>query len=79
MELLFFWIKEYKNLCDVGVNFGSEYVFEVHHLNGKSQLHYSPNEKFVPNLFSLDENPKIQNISALVGKNASGKSNLINS
>lgn len=79
MELLYVWIEEYNNIKRQGFNFSPKHHF-----------HFEPNEKEGPvtggTLTHNDINPSypdnffgehISNITAIVGKNGSGKSSLI--
>lgn len=79
MELLYVWIEEYNNIHHQGFNFSPKHHF-----------HFEPNEKEGPvtggTLTHDDINPSypdnffgehISNITAIVGKNGSGKSSLI--
>lgn len=70
MELKFVWIKEYKNIIDTGFNFNhsieQEFKFE------NNELIISTLPESLNNFFK--EN--ITNVTAIVGKNGSGKTNL---
>lgn len=79
MELLYIWIEDYNNIKRQGFNFSPKHHF-----------HFEPNEKEGPvtggTLTHDDINPSypdnffgehISNITAIVGKNGSGKSSLI--
>lgn len=70
MELKFVWIREYKNIINTGFNFNhsieQEFLFENNELI-ISALPKSRNNFFKEN---------ISNVTAIVGKNGSGKTNL---
>ena len=79
MELLYVWIEDYNNIHHQGFNFSPKHRF-----------HFEPNEKEGPvtggTLTHDDINPTypdnffgehISNITAIVGKNGSGKSSLL--
>jgi len=75
MEIVYFWIEDFKNLKKIGINFGSEYEFAIDKIDDSAiYLNAKKNEKFVGNFYN---NERIANISVLVGMNASGKSNLL--
>ena len=71
MELLYLWIDNYKNISKTGFNFSTEYDFE--YSDDKRELTITKRENTKVNLF--DES--FLNITAIIGKNGSGKSNLI--
>lgn len=74
MELLYVWIKEYKNIENRGFNFGGEYLFEF---DGKA-LTYEKNPQYIEGFFNLDEEgANITNVTGVVGKNGAGKSSLL--
>jgi len=77
MEVVFFWLSEYNNIYSQGLNFGSEYHYEVTESNNEIRLHRNKNEVFVRNFFHKTSNKEIVNITALVGENGSGKSNFL--
>lgn len=74
MELLFVYIENYKNIIDKGFNFGSEYQFSVKKEHSKLKLSIEKHESSIPKYFF---GSSIVNISAIIGKNGAGKSNLI--
>ncbi len=72
MELLYIWIEEYKNIKNQGFNFSREYDISFDKEN--NELKVDKKENPTPKGF-FGEN--ISNITAIVGKNGSGKTNLI--
>ena len=77
MELVYVWIKKYGTvLKDIEVNFGSEFIFE-YNKNNKT-LCINKNQYYIKNFFNKEGNTNISNITGIIGKNGSGKSNLIN-
>ncbi len=75
MEIVFVWIDwKIRNLENAGFNLGSEYNYELEldEINRECKLTSSRNETFIPDFFK-----PFLNISAIVGKNASGKSSFI--
>jgi len=69
MELVYLWVQKYKNIKEQGFNFSPR--FECEYKDG--ELTITPKEH-IENFF--DEKGKI-NITAIVGENGSGKSNLL--
>jgi predicted ATP-binding protein involved in virulence len=75
MEILFIWLFDYKNFKEQGFNFSSEFIFNVEKDNKKSyKLNISKNKNFIPNFF---EKSNILNVTAIIGQNGSGKSNIL--
>lgn len=82
MQLLYVWIEDYKNIKKQGFNFGgSPYLFEY---NPKDkELIVTDNPNYIEGFFNSDNNDKgngyasISNITAIVGKNGSGKSTFL--
>lgn len=79
MELLYTWIEEYKNIKEQGLNFSSKYQFEF-------IPERSPEGSIIKGLLNCKENPNhienffgesITNITAIIGENGAGKSNII--
>lgn len=76
MKLVFCWIEEYKNIKEQGFNFGSEYFFEVIKKSNTLEISAKENEAFIADFFTVDSNG-FDNITAIVGENGVGKSNLL--
>jgi len=70
MELLYVWIEDYKNIHHQGFNFSPRYRFEFEN----KELTCEENNDALPVNF-FGEN--IANVTAIVGQNGSGKTNLI--
>ncbi|AEE54570.1 AAA family ATPase [Haliscomenobacter hydrossis] len=71
MELLYIWIKSYKNIIEQGFNFSPQWRF---HYNPHSGILKSDHlEQATPDFFG----PSISNVTVIVGENGSGKSNLV--
>ncbi|WP_418180775.1 AAA family ATPase [Aliarcobacter lanthieri] len=79
MELVYLWVEEYRNINRQGFNFSSKFKCkfkdeydENNKLKNNCELSIEENNNFI-NIF-----PDNINITAIVGENGSGKSNLIN-
>lgn len=78
IKILYVWVDEYKCISKQGFNLDSKYIFDYNHEN--NTLSVKENENYVEDFFSLDINnrtSKISSITAVVGKNGSGKSTFI--
>ncbi|MDQ2178393.1 AAA family ATPase [Marinifilum sp. D714] len=80
MELLYVWIEDYKNIKKQGFNFSPKHWFDFEYevdeegkVIGGTLHHKERNTNYPENFFG--EN--ISNVTAIVGKNGSGKSNLM--
>lgn len=75
MEILFIWLYDYKNLKEQGFNFSSEYIFNVKKEGDIAyKVNISKNKDFIPGFFEKDN---ILNVTAIIGQNGSGKSNIL--
>ncbi len=72
MELAYIWVEKFRNIVEQGFNISSKYIFNYD--KERSFLEIRPNEKWIDNFF---ENPAITNVTAIVGQNASGKTNVL--
>lgn len=69
MELLYIWIKDWKNIKEQGFNLSSEWHF--HYESGN--LNITRRKDYIPHFFGTS----ISNVTIIVGENGSGKSNLV--
>ena len=69
MELLFVWIKKYKNIEEQGFNFSPKWRFHYNPDTGKLDVE-DRRDKVIDNFFG----EHISNVTAIVGENGSGKS-----
>lgn len=76
-DLVFLWINEGDDgiFKDQNVNFGSEYEFKVTREGASLRLSAERNRNFIQGFFSVGDR-QINNLTAIVGKNGSGKSAL---
>lgn len=76
MDLLYVWIKEYKNIKEQGFSFSSEFKFDYNPVS--KELTVSKNENYIAHFFKSEkELHGISNLTVVVGGNGSGKSNLL--
>jgi predicted ATP-binding protein involved in virulence len=71
MELIYCYIKEYKSLKNCELNFGGKYRFKFSAEQNRLQL--NEDVDYIKNYFPS----MIDNVSAIVGENGSGKSSII--
>ena len=69
MELVYLWVKKYKNIKEQGFNFSPK--FNCHYDEDSNELTIDENDDYIENFFG----DKI-NVTAIVGKNGSGKSSV---
>jgi hypothetical protein len=70
MELVYLWVEGYKNIKNQGFNFSSKFNCKYDYKN--NELTINKNDDYIENFFG-----KNINITAIVGKNGSGKSNIL--
>ena len=68
MELVYLWVEDYKNIQKQGFNFSSKFICDYK----DGTLTIEDNPEHIPNFFGANIN-----VTAIVGKNGSGKSNLL--
>lgn len=78
MRLVYAWIDEYLNIKNQGINFGSQWIYShrFDHISNSLRFDRLYNTNFLPNFFSLDES-KFDNVTAIVGQNGAGKTNIL--
>ena len=69
MELVYLWVKEYKNIKGQGFNFSSSIIYKYDVAN--AVIEETENKQFIHNFFH-----ESINITAIVGRNGSGKSSV---
>ena len=72
MELVYLWVEEYKNIHKQGFNFSPK--FNCHYDEDKNELTIDENDDYIENFFGENIN-----VTAIVGKNGSGKSSVFDS
>jgi len=70
MELVYLWVKDYKNIHKQGFNFSPR--FNCDYDDETNELTIDENDDYIENFFG-----KNINVTAIVGKNGSGKSSLV--
>ncbi len=70
MELVYLWVEDYKNIQKQGFNFSPK--FNCHYDVDSNELTIDENNDYIENFFGENIN-----VTAIVGKNGSGKSNLL--
>ena len=70
MELVYLWVEEYKNIHHQGFNFSPQ--FRCDYNPATNELTIDENEDYIPDFFGDNIN-----VTAIVGKNGSGKSSLL--
>jgi len=77
MKLVYCWIDKYHNIKNQGLNFGSEWIYNTTvNSDGSLTIDREKNEKYVDDFFKLD-NVGFENVTAIVGENGAGKSNIL--
>ncbi len=71
MQILYVWIENYRNIRNQGFNFSSEFEISFEPINLELRITKDPN--YITNLFGS----QFSNITAIVGENGTGKSNLL--
>ncbi len=71
MELVYLWVKKYKNIKEQGFNFSPKFTYSY---DAKTKELIYKEEDYIKNFF--DEEGKV-NITAIVGENGSGKSSVL--
>jgi len=71
LELVYLWVENYKNIHEQGFNFSSR--FNCDYNKKINELTIKENDEYIPDFFG-----KNINVTAIVGKNGSGKSSVLN-
>lgn len=76
MEICYYWIDQFSNsIKEQGYNFGSQLLFDFNY--AKRELTIKENKLYVNGFFNLNEDKRIVNVTAIVGKNGVGKSTFL--
>ena len=70
MELVYLWVEDYKNIKKQGFNFSPR--FECDYNDETKELTINENDDYIENFFGENIN-----VTAIVGKNGSGKSSVL--
>ncbi len=73
MELIYLWIGNFRNLKNMGMSFSDKYCVDYKNRN----LSVKETENYYDYFGAFSENSKVSSITALVGKNGCGKSNIL--
>ena len=68
MELVYLWVEDYKNIHHQGFNFSPKFTYSYDSKN----LTFVKHDNYIKNFFGKDIN-----VTAIVGKNGSGKSSVL--
>ncbi|MFX1703945.1 AAA family ATPase [Chitinophaga sp. CC14] len=71
MKLCYIWIEDYKGFKNQGFNLASDYIFQ--YSGGDAIITRTINEKYIKDFFGKD----ILDIMGIIGRNASGKTNIL--
>jgi len=76
MQILYFWIDEFNNINKQPITLSSRYIFktEIDKNTMEGKITISENSSYIDNFF---RRPNIKNISAIIGKNGSGKTSIL--
>jgi energy-coupling factor transporter ATP-binding protein EcfA2 len=86
VEVLFLYIKDYKNLKDLQLNFSGIGYYQIEKGGETLILTYRENKKYPNSIFPIEmfadaehglSTKKINNVTAIIGQNGSGKSNIL--
>jgi len=77
MQIAYSYIEEYLNIKGQGINFGSPFLFETKETAIGYVVTSKPNNGYVPELFRRQSDNRVDNVSAIVGQNGAGKTNLL--
>jgi predicted ATPase len=78
MQIIYCFIEDYFNIVNQGFNFGSPYHFQVEVGEDKLNILKTPNDTYVEGMFLRNSKDRIVNVSAIVGENGTGKTNVLN-
>ncbi len=72
LKLCYIWVEKYRNFENCGVNFSSSEKFDYNHRTGV--ISYEAINSLPNNFF---ENDRVLDVTGIIGKNGTGKSNLL--
>lgn len=75
MELIYVWIEEFRNIKQKGFSFSDR--FKVDYNKNTRELKIEKNEDYFDYFQFADPESRVTNVSAVVGVNGCGKSNLL--
>ncbi|HEY8929831.1 MAG TPA: AAA family ATPase [Mucilaginibacter sp.] len=77
MQLVYCYIDEYLNIEGLDINFGSPHYFSTKKDGDNFQIFRQANNQYIPNFYS-SKRFRVLNVTALVGENGTGKTNILN-
>lgn len=77
MEIVYLYIKNFRNLKNQNINFGGEYRFQYN--ESTNELITLKNELYIKDFYDINgKGAKVLNVSSIIGKNGTGKSSILN-
>lgn len=77
MQIAYAYIIDYINIQHQEINLGSPFYFECKHHNEEFTISRRENKLYVSELFRRKSSKRVDNVTAIVGQNGAGKTNLI--
>lgn len=77
MQIVYCYVETDINIRDQGINFGSQYIYTTDLVENQYQIKRENNSAYVGELFRRNSGGLIDNVTAIVGQNGSGKTNLM--
>ncbi|MFZ4400747.1 MAG: AAA family ATPase [Bacteroidales bacterium] len=71
MELLYVWIKQFKGINELGLNFSNKYYFN--YIENEKKVSINQRSNYIPSFFGAN----ISNLTAIVGENGTGKTTIL--
>lgn len=78
MQLVYCFIEDYINIYNQGFNFGSPFILSVEVTDNEITIDRTDNPAYIEGLFPRKSKNRISNVTAIVGENGTGKTNVLN-